>query len=395
MQAGFAAPCAPRHLLRNAPPAHRQVARRRRGVCAAATLAPGTKVVVSGGTGFVGRALVARLLRESADVVLLARDAPAARRSLRGTPVRIVAYDAAASPLAPEVAAEVAAADAVVNLAGEPVDQGRWTPQRKALLWESRVVGTAMLARAAAKSGDFRGAFVTASAVGFYGTSETETFAEEAAAGDDFLGGLARAWENAAWRHTRAAPHVRTVVLRIGVVLGEGGGALQKMKQAFNLFLGGPPGSGKQVRAAGRLRRPCLVDDVVRAFVALTRPSLCPVAQQWFSFVHREDLIDLIVESIADDKWSGTYNVTAPNPVRLGDFCEELARILSRPNWLPVPAIAVRAAVGSEAASLILAGQRVDSARAQANGFHFRYGNVTAALESILLDAPAPAGGRR
>lgn len=107
-----------------------------------------------------------------------------------------------------------------------------------------------MLARAVAQGG---GVLVQASAVGFYGASESDRFTEDAVAGSDFLGRLAKAWENAAWRHTRAAPGVRTVVLRIGVVLGEGGGALQKMKQAFSLFLGGPPGSGKQVCTASDL----------------------------------------------------------------------------------------------------------------------------------------------
>jgi uncharacterized protein len=195
----------------------------------------------------VGRELVSRLSRDSVQVVVLARDVPTARRLLRETKARVVEYDASVGPLSAAVAAEVAAADAIVNLAGEPVDKGRWTAARKSVLWDSRVVGTALLARAAARS-EFSGPFITASAVGFYGTSESKVFTEDDPAGDDFLGTLARAWENAAWRHTRSVPRVRTVVLRVGVVLGPDGGALQKMKRAFDLFVGGPPGSGKQVR---------------------------------------------------------------------------------------------------------------------------------------------------
>lgn len=207
------------------------------------------RVVVSGGTGFIGKELVARLCVDSAEVVVLARNVSAARRLLRHKNVRIVAYDASVGPLSEAVTAEVRAADSVVNLAGEPVDSGRWTPKRKSILWDSRVVGTALLARAVSKS-DFSGSFISASAVGFYGTSESKVFTEDAPAGGDFLGSLARAWENAAWRHTRSAADVRTVILRIGVVLGPRGGALQKMKRAFDLFVGGPPGSGKQVRSA-------------------------------------------------------------------------------------------------------------------------------------------------
>lgn len=107
---------------------------------------------------------------------------------------------------------------------------------------------------------------------------------------------------------------------------------------------------------------------------------------QWFSFVHREDVIAMIVEAIDNEKWQGTYNVTAPNPVRLREFCLQLGRVLSRPNWLPVPAIAVKAVIGSEAANLILAGQHVDSTRAQQEGFGFRFETASATLEDILLD---------
>lgn len=100
--------------------------------------------------------------------------------------------------------------------------------------------------------------------------------------------------------------------------------------------------------------------------------------------MHREDVVDLIVDAIENEKWSGTFNATAPTPVRLSEFCTELARVMGRPNWLPVPAIAVKAVVGSEAANLILAGQHVDSSRAQANGFRFQHPTVKIALESIL-----------
>jgi uncharacterized protein len=320
-------------------------------VATASLLRPGTRVVISGGTGFVGRALVTRLLQEQAVVVVLARDALSANHDLRGSGAFVVSYDATEpGPVNDEIARQISTADAVINLAGAPIEKGRWTPARKVELWDSRVVGTAKLARAARKSPEFDGVFVTASAVGFYGTSATETFTEDSPPGGDFLAKLASAWENAAWRYTRTAPHVRTVVLRFGVVLGSNGGALQKMSTAFRAFLGGPPGGGSQ----------------------------------WFSWVHRDDLVSLIVESIADPKWTGVYNCTAPNPVQLATFCDELARVLQRPNWLPVPAFAVQAALGSEAAQLVLAGQRVLCRHTIETGFVFEHPNIRDALNNIV-----------
>jgi uncharacterized protein (TIGR01777 family) len=211
----------------------------------------GMRVVVSGATGMVGRALLRALLADGvACVVVLARDERAAAARFAHNPaVRVLRYDAAASgPLEPPVAHAVDGAHAVVNLAGEPVDSGRWTDARKAVLWESRVAGSARLARAAERSESFCGPFVTASAVGFYGTSESTVFTEESESGQDFLAKLAAAWESAVWRYTRSSETVRTVVLRLGVVLGPDGGAVRKMSTAFRAFLGGVPGGGSQVR---------------------------------------------------------------------------------------------------------------------------------------------------
>lgn len=188
--------------------------------------------------------------------------------------------------------------------------------------------------------------FVSASAVGYYGTSETKSFTEECGPGTDFLATLASAWEDAALSN---AANSRTVVLRMGVVLGNGGGALEKMSVAFKAFLGGPPGTGTQ----------------------------------WFSWVHIDDVVRLILHACVDEKWSGVYNATAPQPVRLAAFCQELGRALGRPNWLPVPSRAVQALMGSEAAELILAGQQVLPRRTRANGFIYKYKDVGSALQHL------------
>lgn len=192
-----------------------------------------------------------------------------------------------------------------------------------------------------------RAVLVSASAVGYYGTSDTKLFKEDSRPGDDFLATLAGAWEEAALRN---ASNSRTVVLRLGVVLANGGGALQKMIAAFQAFLGGPPGGGKQ----------------------------------WFSWVHIEDVCRLILHAAAEDKWDGVYNATAPQPVRLETFCMELGRALGRPSWLPVPKQAVRAVMGNEAAELILKGQHVVSGKVSQNGFVYRYKDVGSALHQLI-----------
>lgn len=221
-----------------------------------AAIESGSQVVITGGTGFVGSALVERLVSENARVILLARDVRKAGQQFRSLDdVVVLPYDAATTgALDARVSEAIASASAIVNLAGEPIDKGRWTSQRKSELWDSRIVGTAKLARAAASS-DFSGAFISASAVGYYGSSEVETFDESAQPGKDYLAKLATAWENAAWRQTTNADNVRTTVFRFGIVIGPGGGALEKMSGAFKAFLGGPPGSGQQVRQ--RVCAPC------------------------------------------------------------------------------------------------------------------------------------------
>lgn len=307
-------------------------------------------VVVTGATGLIGRALVAQLRMADANVSVLARDPPAARslfldRSIK--PVAVVRYKADTDALSEDACDAIAQADVVINLAGEPVEDGRWTRERKQILWNSRVKGTGKIAHALREKRS-QAVLISASAVGYYGTtqSETQSFEEDSSPGTDFLATLAVAWENAALLN---ATNSRTVVFRMGVVLANGGGALEKMSMAFRYFLGGPPGGGSQ----------------------------------WFSWVHIEDVVRLLLHASVDQKWEGVYNATAPQPVRLLQFCKELGRALGRPSWLPVPKQAVQALLGNEAAQLILAGQRVLPKRTLANGFIYRYKDVASALQQL------------
>lgn len=307
----------------------------------------GKRIVVTGGTGMVGRELVSRLLQARAHVTLLARS-PSRAKQLFSTPsMSVLAYDAALdTPLPSSVRDAVLGADVVVNLAGEPIDSGRWTSIRKRELRDSRITGTRKLATILDQS-TRPITFISASAVGYYGASESLVFTEAARPGTDFLADLASEWESVALQSKHPG---RTVVLRVGVVLSSTGGALDKMIPAFRAFLGGPPGSGRQ----------------------------------WFSWVHIDDLVRLILHTAVDHKWSGVYNATAPKPVRLTEFCKQLGRALGRPSWLPIPARAVQLLLGGEAAQLVLAGQNVVPKRTRENGFVYKYKDVGSALQDLL-----------
>lgn len=297
-------------------------------------------VVVTGGTGFLGRALVAALLGKGRHVAVVSRD-PGRATFPAGT--RAVSWD--------DLPAAVDGADAVVNLAGESIAQ-RWTEAAKARIVASRAeaaerVGAALRAAKVRPS-----VLLNASAVGFYGNRGGEELAETSPAGSGFLAETTVAWEEAA---RRASPDgVRLVLLRTGVVLGEEGGALAKMVLPFRLGVGGPLGSGAQ----------------------------------WMPWIHRDDLVALLLAALDDPRYEGAVNATSPNPVTMREFASTLGRVLHRPALLPAPAFAIRAAMG-EMAALVLDGQRALPAKAAALGFRFRFERLEPALANLL----APARG--
>lgn len=319
---------------------------------AEATGAETKNVLVSGGTGFVGKALVRKLITSGKRVTLLSRDEERARKTFNYK-VEAVRFEATGKE-EPERAVINAASecDAIINLAGEPISDGRWTLPRRARILQSRVNGTRQLVRAIQRADKKPRVFISTSAVGYYGTSETITFDEDThPAGNDFLASVAIAWEAAA-----QDAGVRTVINRFGIVLGPDGGALSKMLPLFNLFVGGPIGSGNQ----------------------------------WISWIHLADLTELIMRELDSDNFSGVYNATAPHPVRFGAFCDALAKALRRPNWLPVPSLALQLILG-EAAELVLKGQRVLPKRLLENGFKFQFEDVQLALEDIVASWKSPA----
>ena len=243
----------------------------------------------------------------------------------------------------------MARADAVVNLAGEPILGGRWTAQRKAALSKSRIELTNSIVDAIAGSQKRPTVLVSASAVGYYGDRGEELLDERSAPGDDFLARLCREWEESALRAEQAG--LRVFIPRLGIVLGLDGGALPQMLPPFQFGAGGPIASGRQ----------------------------------WMGWIHLFDLVEIIATALEDERYRGTAIAAAPSPVTNRDFAHALGRVLHRLSFLPVPALALRAIFG-EGASVLTAGQRVIPARLSELGFRWRFDNVEAALRHILAE---------
>ncbi|HEY6325460.1 MAG TPA: TIGR01777 family oxidoreductase [Candidatus Cybelea sp.] len=278
-------------------------------------------VLLIGGSGFIGRHLAAAL-RERGDAVTIA--------SLR---------DPA------EAARAAAACDAVVNLAGEPLAQ-RWSAALKRRIKESRVDSPRRFLELVARDSRRAGVYVSASAIGYYGTSETATFDEDSPPGDDFLARVCVGWECEARR--AADLGMRVAIVRTGVALGADGGALSKILPPFRAGAGGRVGSGRQ----------------------------------WLSWVHIDDLVGIYVMALRREI-EGVVNACAPNPVTNSEFTADLGAALHRPAALPVPTIALRALLG-EGADILLKGQRVLPRRTELLGYRFRFPELTAALANLL-----------
>ncbi|MEM7772979.1 MAG: TIGR01777 family oxidoreductase [Cyanobacteria bacterium P01_A01_bin.37] len=304
------------------------------------------KVAITGATGFVGSRLVEKLSQENHTIVVLTRDADRARRIFPSSAfptLEIVAYTPTQS--GPWQSA-INGCDGVVNLAGASIADERWTPERKQTIMDSRKIGTEKIVEAIAQTEQKPSVLVSSSAIGYYGMSETATFDESSPPGNDFLATVCKEWEAAAQPVTTMG--TRLVIVRTGIVIGMGG-ALAKMLTPFKLFAGGPIGSGKQ----------------------------------WFSWIHRDDLVSLIIQALTNPQLQGTYNATAPNPVRMNTFCTELGNAMDRPSWLPVPDFVIELLLG-DGAQVVLQGQQVLPKRTVDSGFHYQYETAAPAIKEVL-----------
>ena len=293
------------------------------------------KIIVAGGTGLLGTALVGALQDDRHMVVVLTRR-PTRDNEVRWSPQYAEGLWTSA----------LDNAHAVINLAGASIAGGRWTTARKAAIRDSRMKATAALVKAIAASGQPPPIFISSSAVGYYGSRGDEPVTETTAPGSDFLAHVCRDWEAAA---SQLSPAARVVLLRSGVVLARHGGALPQMALPFKLFAGGPAGSGRQ----------------------------------FMSWIHLHDWVATVKWALASQHIAGPLNVTAPEPVTNEDFSRSLGRVLGRPAWLKAPSFALRLMLGEMADALILGGQRVLPAVAQQHGFAFQYPTLESALRQI------------
>jgi uncharacterized protein len=309
------------------------------------------RVVIAGGTGFLGSPLAETYAEEGHDVRLLTRGLPPGEsRHESGTGVPGISRvgwnpDGASGPWANCLSG----ADAVINLAGASIGGKRWTPQRKAEIRDSRLRATGSLAAAILQAPVAPQVFVSASAIGYYGDAGDQPRTESAPPGTDFLAQLCEDWEAAA--HKAARDGTRRAIIRTGLVLEKSGGALAQMITPFRFFAGGPMGSGRQ----------------------------------YMSWVHRLDWIEMVRWIVKTPEADGVFNVTAPHPVTNRQFARALGRSLKRPALIPAPGFALKVVLG-EFANSVLTSQRVLPAHAQALGYHFRYPEIDIAFRGIFGD---------
>jgi len=300
------------------------------------------KLLLAGCTGFIGKELIKELKEKGHSIVLLVRDIEK-YKNLENEKLLVKQWDGKSLG---DWAPEIENVDGIINLTGEPIAGKRWTNRQKKVISSSRLDSTNALIEAINKAKKKPKVLINASAVGYYGNVEDGLVSENYKKGKGFLADICEEWENAA--KPAVKDNVRVVFLRIGIVLEKGGGALEKITPPFMMFAGGPLGSGKQ----------------------------------WFPWIHRDDVIGIILYALENENISGEVNTVAPECVTMKDFCSELGKVIKRPSWAPVPGIALKVLLG-EMADMLLGGQHAIPEKLTKNGYDFKYKKVSTALKNI------------
>ncbi|HEV7475949.1 MAG TPA: TIGR01777 family oxidoreductase [Pyrinomonadaceae bacterium] len=295
------------------------------------------KILIGGSHGLVGTVLIKSLESAGHEVSRLVRYSPRSEAEIEWSPDR---YSIALS--------RIEGFDAVVNLAGESIAEGRWTDEKKRRIRESRVKGTKLLGDALANLTNSPKTFICASAIGYYGNRDDEVLTETSAPGDDFLAQVCKEWEEATALATEKG--IRVVNARFGIILDKEGGALAKMLPPFRMGVGGKVGSGKQ----------------------------------WMSWITLDDVIGALEFALANDSLRGPVNFVAPNPVTNAEFTKALGKALSRPTLIPIPAFGVRLLFGEMGEALLLGGQRVAPKRLLSERYQFKHSQLEMALRHVL-----------
>jgi uncharacterized protein (TIGR01777 family) len=306
------------------------------------------KVFITGGTGFVGTTLAQKLAQEGHKITVLTRSLKGHSAALEG-----ISYAEGDPTQKGAWQEKMADQDVVINLAGASIFR-RWSDTAKKLIWDSRIQTTQNLVEAlSARKGKETHLFST-SAVGYYGSHEDEVLDEKSPSGEGFLADLSREWESAAMKAKDYGVHV--ILMRFGIVLGRGGGALQQMITPFKWWMGSPLGSGNQ----------------------------------WFSWVHEQDLVDIFLFLMKNAKISGAVNCTAPDPVTNRELTRTLGEVVGKPTFMPaVPGCVMKLILG-EFGSVLLEGQRVVPKKLLTAGFSFSFPDIHTALKDLLTQPGSP-----
>ena len=298
------------------------------------------RIAIAGGTGFVGNALVKKLLEKKHEIFILTRNISDKQHSKNLNYVQWLNDDDSPEDVLESI-------DVFINLAGESINSGRWTEDRKKRILNSRITATKEVRRIISRLEEKPYTLINASAVGYYGTSQVETFTESSRkSGTDFLAETVRRWEEEAAKAEEF--EVRTVFCRFGIILEKNDGALPRMALPYKLFAGGTVGTGSQ----------------------------------WVSWIHLDDAVSGILFCIEQEQLQGPVNFTSPYPVTMKEFGQILGEVLNRPHWMPAPGFALKIALG-EMSTLVLEGQKVLPEKLQSFGYEFLYPELKAALSDI------------
>jgi uncharacterized protein (TIGR01777 family) len=302
------------------------------------------KIIITGATGFIGRALSAGLLEAGYHVVALSRNADRGREILGGGVV-VVEWDGKSSQGWKELAN---GAYGIVNLVGENISNGRWTQKKKQRILQSRLDAGKAVVEAVAEAKKKPRVVIQSSGIGYYGSTSDEMIDESSPPGKGFLVEVADQWEASSKQVESLG--TRHVIIRTGVVLGSEGGAFPRLLTPFRFFVGGPLGSGKQ----------------------------------WLPWIHLHDEVKAIRFLMEKEDLNGPFNLCAPEPITMKEFSQTLGKIMRRPSWLPIPGLMLRLLFGQMAEEALLSGQRALPRRLLDGGYRFKYPNLNPALEEIL-----------
>ncbi|HEX9911814.1 MAG TPA: TIGR01777 family oxidoreductase [candidate division Zixibacteria bacterium] len=304
------------------------------------------KIIITGATGFIGKALSNHLVEAGHEVIALSRSAKKASE-IFGQGITVAEWD---GKTAKGWAAQAEGAYAIINLAGENIGVGRWTREKKQSILESRLNAGKAAVEAVKLAKEKPKVMIQASAIGYYNSHSEEILDESSPPGKGFLPEVAQSWE--ASTEEVESSGVRHIIIRTGIVLGKGGGAFPRLLLPFRLFVGGPLGSGNQ----------------------------------WFSWIHLQDEVRTIRFLMEKEDLQGVFNLTSPGHLRQKEFSKILGKVMKRPSWLPVPGLMLRLLMGEMADELLLSGQRVIPKRLLQAEYRFQHPEVESALREILSE---------